>query len=62
MKKLIYKTWLRVYLIPALATLIALIFWWHFRHGGYLWWIILIGGILVINIWSFIGSRKNFKI
>lgn len=51
---------LRLYLVPAIFTLGALIFWWEFRMEEFsLWWLAIIALILVSQ-WSFyIRQRKE---
>lgn len=58
MNKKIAKQLLRIYLVPVIATVIALIFWWYYRDGGYLWWVGLIIFILGINLWGYM-SRED---
>lgn len=53
------KEYVRVYVVPLVATILALILWYYHGNGEYLWFLILIGIILVLNGWGYIANIKK---
>jgi|GEM_PF-2689707 len=49
----------RTYLVPLVITLAAAVFWYYFGDRGHWWWPVLIGGILVVNVWVFVTNKNE---
>jgi len=60
MKKIVKeaKKHSRTYLMPIFSTAAAVTFWYVYRDGGYWWWLVLIGGILILNVWVYLTNKK----
>jgi hypothetical protein len=50
----------RIYGVPFIATISALGLWYRYGNGEYLWFLMLIGGILILNMWVFVSEKKEF--
>jgi Flp pilus assembly protein TadB len=53
------KNIMRFYILPALATLIAIWFWWNYCCNPRYWWIVIAGIILIGHYGVFFKRRRE---
>jgi len=54
------KEYARLYVVPLVATILALIFWYFYGNDEYLWFLALIGIILILNVWVYVRENKEY--
>ena len=53
------KQYARTYATPFVATIMALGLWYYYGNGEYLWFLVLIGVIIILNVWVYITDKKE---